>query len=59
MTTKTKAKTSQAKQAWTVMCVPGDERTPGNWYAFNRDTWAQIRCENREEASRIVAELKQ
>jgi hypothetical protein len=47
------------KAAWVVMSIPGNgDSDPGSWFAYNRNTLEQVRCENREEASRIVAELR-
>jgi hypothetical protein len=40
------------------MSIPGDQRTPTSWYAYNRDSLEQIRCEDHEEASRLVEELR-
>ena len=47
------------KQAWVVMSIPGDKQDPASWFAYNRATLQQVRCDSREEASRIVAELRQ
>lgn len=47
------------KVSWIVMSVPGDEREPTSWYAFNRDTLEQIKCDDYEDASRLVCELRQ
>ena len=46
------------RNAWIVMSIPGDERTPTSWYAFNRETRQQIRCDDRDNACRVVAELR-
>lgn len=46
------------KQAWVVMSVPGDDREPTSWYAYNRNTLEQIKCDDRNEASRIVQEMR-
>jgi hypothetical protein len=51
--------TMNNKAAWVVMSIPGNgDSDPGSWFAYNRNTLEQVRCENREEASRIVAELR-
>ena len=44
--------------AWIVMSIPGDERTPTDWYVFNRETLQQIGCDDRDDACRVVAELR-
>lgn len=42
---------------WIVMSVPGDERTPANWYAYDRTTCQSALCDDFDDARRVCAEL--
>lgn len=43
---------------WVVVCVPESYGYPAVYYAYNRDTLEQVRCNDREEARTVVGELR-
>ena len=43
---------------WVILSIPGDERTPTSWYAYNRDTRQQIRCDSYGDAASWVRSLR-
>ena len=42
---------------WVVMSVPGDDRNPSNWYAYDRTTCQSVRCDDLDDARRVCVEL--